>query len=90
MRADRTHNSHCIIYDQKHQPQLLANQPPFTKDAIGVTMFSDETLSVATRLCYTRPTTIDYNVKVKHIGQVVPEHLDRLLSDYRTEQLRED
>lgn len=90
MRADRTHNGHCIIYDQKHQPQLLANEPPFTKDAIGVAMVSDETLSVATRLCYTRPTTIDYNVKVRHIGQVVPEHLDRLLSDYRTEQLRED
>lgn len=89
---DREHNSHCIIYDYKNGEghfQYVPNEAPFVKDAVAVNMVQGETLKSSSRLCYARPTPIEYNIKVKAIGRIINAHLPRVRDGYRVENFDE-
>ncbi|KAK5094214.1 hypothetical protein LTS08_008705 [Lithohypha guttulata] len=89
---DREHNSHCIIYDHKNgegRPQYVPNEAPFVKDAVAVNMVQGETLKPSSRLCYARPTPIEYNIKVKAIGRIINAHLPRVRDGHRVENFDE-
>lgn len=87
---NREHNSHCIIHDSTLSPVLMPNEAPFTKDSVAVNMIKGETLSESSRLCYSKPYTIDHNIKVRYIGHVVDEHVNQVLRDYRSEHFDDD
>lgn len=75
--------AHTIVYALGNAPKPLSGEPPFTKRPICIdTSISGETLSSSSRLCYSKPQTIEYNVKIKHIGHVLQEDLHILLRDY--------
>lgn len=81
-------NGHTIIYALGNAPQRLAAEPKFTKAPIAVQITGEgEALSPSPRLHYGKPQAIEHNTKVKHVGFVIPEHMQRLLLDYREETL---
>jgi len=78
--------AHTIVYTQGNRPKPLEDEPMFTKGPICIdTSISGDTLSVSSRLYYAKPQSIDHNIKVKHLGQVIKADISTLLVDYRTE-----
>jgi len=78
--------AHTIVYALGRQPELLEGESPFTKRPICIdTRTSGETLSRSSRLYYSKPQSIDHNIKVKHLGQVIAQHIPVLLLDYSRE-----
>jgi hypothetical protein len=72
-------NEHTIIYSDGSSPQLLLGERPLRKrpicvqDAEGI-----DPLQIASRLYLGIHHPIQYNVKVKDLGHVHPEHIVRL------------
>lgn len=85
---DPEYMAHCIIHDDRYDPQLMDNEMPFVKDPVPVKMYGSETLTVSSRLCYAKPTPIEFNTKVKKIGRIVnPRVIAQVLVDFRRENL---
>jgi hypothetical protein len=61
-----------------------------TKDSIAI-MPADmsQVMSTGSRLHYAKAYPIEKNVKVKEIGNVIPEDLPKLIQYYREEQTRD-
>ncbi|KAK5095865.1 hypothetical protein LTR70_003184 [Exophiala xenobiotica] len=80
--------AHTIVYALNDEPRPLEGEPVFTKEPICVdTSISGETLSSSSRLYYSKPQSIDHNIKIQHLGYVIPEDIPKLLLGYRTENL---
>lgn len=81
-------DAHAIIHALGDEPRQMPGEPKLTKEPIGIKIFDTwEALSSSSRLYYGKPQSIEHNIKVKHVGFVIPEHLPRLLLDYRKETL---
>ena len=81
-------DAHAIVYALGDKPLRASREPKFTKAPIGIEIIgAGESLSPVSRLYYGKPQSIEHNIKVKHVGFVIPEHVPRLLLDYRKETL---
>lgn len=78
--------THAIVYSMRNHAARLEGEPHFTKSPICIdTSISGYTLLSSSRLCYSKPRSIEHNTKVVHLGHVVQEHIPRLVQDYRKE-----
>jgi len=76
--------AHTIVYALGNTPTRREGEAPFTKEPICIdTSICGETLSSSSRLCYSKPQSIEHNIKIKHLGHVLPKDLPTLLLDYR-------
>jgi hypothetical protein len=81
---------HGIAYSEGQQPELLAGETGIKKPSIAVAMAQGEPiLHVASRIYYGIHHPIQYNVKVKDIGQVLPNHLPALIGNWKAEDDKE-
>ncbi|KAF2496629.1 hypothetical protein BU16DRAFT_458074, partial [Lophium mytilinum] len=79
---------HAIIYYSTLQsPMHLRGETGMTKLPIGVLPSQPESrpMSTASRIRFSKVYPIDWGVEVKHLGQVIDEHLPRLIEYYREE-----
>jgi hypothetical protein len=77
---------HGIIYSANQTPQLMPGESGITKASIGVLMADGQTqLRAASRIYYGIHHPIEYNVKVKEIGQVIRSHLPTLVRNWKEE-----
>ncbi|KAK5094228.1 hypothetical protein LTS08_008720, partial [Lithohypha guttulata] len=78
-------NAHTIIYDKHIGPVYLTNEPRSNKRPIAVDMVDGVTLSSASRIHLGKPYNVEWNLKVRDIGQVVPEDLEALVGYVKEE-----
>lgn len=81
----KEYNAHCIIHESSKPPMLMPEEITFSKYPISADMTSGETLSSSSRICYSRPQSIEYNIKVKPIGKVASSSLAQMRRDYQFE-----
>jgi hypothetical protein len=78
---------HAIIYLEGTQPSYLPGESGMSKAPIQVhPATASEALDPATRIRFGRAYPIEWNVKVKDVGMVVPQDIDRLLNYWREEE----
>jgi len=69
-------SEHAIAYSYGYQPVLLPGETGLEKDPICIIMNPGESaLSTASRIFFGIQHPIQYNVKVKDLGYVHPDHL---------------
>jgi hypothetical protein len=81
-----SHLQHAIIYTGDTEPQRLKAEQQFTK--IPIRMLPEtlrDALRPQSRLNFGRPTPVDHNHYVKHIGDIDKHHLETLLKYYDEE-----
>jgi hypothetical protein len=77
---------HGIAYSDNQQPQLLKGEKGIKKSSLAVTMAPGEPdLHIASRIYYGIHHPIQYNVRVKDIGQVLPHHVPALIGNWKAE-----
>jgi hypothetical protein len=77
---------HGIAYSDGQEPRLLPGENRIKKPSIAIAMAQGEPdLSEASRIYYGIHHPIQYNVKVKDIGQVLPVHLPTLIGNWKAE-----
>ena len=75
--------SHSIIYMDDTEPKRLLNEPRSQKQSIPVRKARPEQhLDRASRLCYSRPHTVEHTVKSMDVGIITGEHLKAVLQFY--------
>jgi hypothetical protein len=80
-------SEHGIIYSEGCQPQLLPGEVGITKPSIAVKMARDaQTLQIASRVYYGIIHPIQYNVKVKDIGEVPKDQIPFLIGNWQAEE----
>jgi hypothetical protein len=78
-------DEHAIVYSHGFVPQLVNGEAPLSKTPICVVMTGDShALSPASRVYFAIHHPIQYNVKVKDVGHVHPDHLHLLLSYWKS------
>ncbi|KAF1941207.1 hypothetical protein EJ02DRAFT_455406 [Clathrospora elynae] len=81
-------NEHAIAYSYGHQPTLLPGESSMTKEPICIVMHGDERpLITSSRIYFGIHHPIQYNVKVKELGYVLPSHLVNLKGYWNMENL---
>ncbi|KAH7378342.1 hypothetical protein BKA66DRAFT_149712 [Pyrenochaeta sp. MPI-SDFR-AT-0127] len=71
---------HAIAYSSGTEPTLLSGEDKLSMDPICIIMNEGEnSLSIASRIFFGIYHPIQYNVKVKDLGYVHPEHLVKLI-----------
>jgi hypothetical protein len=81
---------HGIAYSYGQQPKLLPGETGIIKSSLAVSMAQGEPiLDIASRIYYGIHHPIQYNVKVKDIGQVLPNHVPALIGNWKAEDDRE-
>jgi hypothetical protein len=87
---------HAIVYLSGKQPQTVRGEIPIrgeggmTKDPIEIKPAStNESLDIASRLRFDKTYPVEWNVKVKDIGRVVPQDMPRLLQYWKDEYLND-
>lgn len=81
---------HSIAYSYGQQPQLVSGERPLVKDPICIAgIHGTKPLLPASRIYYGIQHPIQYNVKVKDLGYVVPDDTARFLG-YWSEEHRSD
>jgi hypothetical protein len=79
-------SEHGIAYSWGSQPTLLPGEYGITKPSLTVVMIEGEKiLDKASRIYYGIHHPIQYNVKVKDIGYVVPDQVHLLISNWKAE-----
>ena len=68
---------HGIIHDARKRPQLVNREPRLGFPPVRANMVENESLAIESRVNYSKPSTIEHNSGVKHIGDV---HNDDLLN----------
>jgi hypothetical protein len=82
---------HGIAYSIGQKAELLPGELGITKASIGVEMAAGEpVLDKASRIYYGIHHPIQYNVKVKKIGQVPQTHMASLIGNWKEEEGRDD
>ncbi|KAH8727754.1 hypothetical protein GQ44DRAFT_69853 [Phaeosphaeriaceae sp. PMI808] len=79
---------HAIVYSEGYSPCLLEGERPLTKRPICVVMTTAEQsrpLTKSSRICFGIHHPIQYNVKVKHIGEVKEKDIPDLLGYWKME-----
>jgi hypothetical protein len=77
---------HGIAYSSGQEPKFVPDEKGINKPSIAVAMAQDEPdLHIASRIYYGIHHPIQYNVKVKDIGQVLPHHLPSLIGNWKAE-----
>ncbi|KIY03000.1 uncharacterized protein Z520_01466 [Fonsecaea multimorphosa CBS 102226] len=77
-------DAHSNIYMDDTEPCWLPDEPRSTKMPIAVeTAGPQEQLSPYSRLCYSQPLKVHYNIKAISIGQVTKESLPYVLQYFR-------
>jgi hypothetical protein len=77
---------HGIIYSEGRSPQLIPGELGITKSSIGVVMAEGQTdLQIESRIYYGIHHPIQYNVKVKDIGQIIQSHVPTLIGNWKEE-----
>ncbi|KAF1832449.1 hypothetical protein BDW02DRAFT_529770 [Decorospora gaudefroyi] len=81
---------HAIAYAYGSTPTLLPGEYPLEKDPICIVMTAPanergSTLSPSSRIYFGIHHPIQYNVKVKDLGYVLPEHVPQLTAYWRNE-----
>ena len=79
--------AHAIIHDRKYPATPLDDEPKTFKDSIAVRMADGESLSSASRLHYGKPYVVEWNTRVKEVGQVDKSSIPALLADAAVELL---
>lgn len=79
-------NEHAIAYSWGEQPRLLQGEAQLTKDPICIVMTdTGKPLNYASRIFFGIHHPIQYNVKVKDLGYVIPDHLENLVGYWSME-----
>jgi hypothetical protein len=79
-------DQHGIIFTGYSEPAPLPNEGQFRKKAIRmVPVNPEENLDITSRINYGRPTPVEHNLRVKHIGQIDPVSMYRLFRYYDEE-----
>ncbi|KAH7409820.1 hypothetical protein DE146DRAFT_327526 [Phaeosphaeria sp. MPI-PUGE-AT-0046c] len=77
---------HGVVYSYGREAKLVDDERGIVKPSIAVEMASGEPpLHVASRIYYGIHHPVQYNVKVKHIGQVIDNHLPALIGNWKAE-----
>lgn len=71
-------DAHAIIYMQPERPRAIAREPSMRKTPIKVIPVGGETLDAASRINFSKPHSIDHNVKFLNIGKVAQESMPYL------------
>ncbi|KAF7573643.1 hypothetical protein PtrM4_085480 [Pyrenophora tritici-repentis] len=71
-------SEHAIAYSYGYEPILLPGEARLEKDPICIVSNDSEPLSTASRIYFGIHHPIQYNVKVKDLGYVVPVDLSKL------------
>ncbi|KAF2839894.1 hypothetical protein M501DRAFT_1003381 [Patellaria atrata CBS 101060] len=80
---------HGIIYTSEYEPQPITGEPPFIYQSIKIKPVTDDIyLHSASRINFAETKSIQTNVKVKEIGNVIDEHLNLLDLQWKQEQNR--
>ena len=87
-KAER--EAHSIIYGSDTAPYAREAERPFLiKKPIAVKMASKEQkLDKMSRINFGKPSSVEWNVKVMHVGRVVPESMAAFLGYYYNESNR--
>jgi hypothetical protein len=81
---------HGIAYSSGQEPMFVPGEKGINKPSIAVAMAQDEpNLHIASRIYYGIHHPIQYNVKVKDIGQVIPHHVPSLIGNWKAEDAGE-
>lgn len=83
--SDKERRAHAIVYDSDLTATLQPNEPAFPKDPIAVKMNKGKTLWPSSRLYYAKPSSINHNIKVQHLGNVVRDQIRTLLLNFDEE-----
>tara|TARA_R110002003_G_scaffold6_9_gene337 strand:+ start:1632 stop:3824 length:2193 start_codon:yes stop_codon:yes gene_type:complete len=79
-------DEHGIAYSDGRQPECVKGETGIKKQSIAVVMaLGEPSLHVASRIYYGIHHPIQYNVKVKDIGQVVKHHVPTLIGNWKAE-----
>jgi hypothetical protein len=79
---------HGIAYSDGEQPQLVPGEAGIRKPSVAVAMAAGEpSLHIASRIYYGIHHPIQYNVKVKDIGQVLEHHIVHLIGNWMAEDI---
>lgn len=79
-------DEHAIAYSWGQQPSLLQGEAQLSKDPICIAMTDNgEPLNDASRIFFGITHPIQYNVKVKDLGYVIPAHMQNLIGYWSME-----
>ena len=77
-------DAHAIVYTPNQKPSNIAHEPRMRKNPIKVIpVSSSETLDAASRINFSKPHSIDHNVKFLDIGKVAPESMPYLTTYFK-------
>jgi hypothetical protein len=83
-KNQNAHHNHSMIYATGMQPQQIRGEADFSKKAIEMRPADNRyTLDPESRLNFAKPTPVEHNLLVKHLGRIIPEHIHRLFRSYR-------
>ncbi|EXJ76852.1 hypothetical protein A1O3_10497 [Capronia epimyces CBS 606.96] len=78
--------AHSIIHMEDSEARWLDDEPQSSKRSIAVQKVrGGQRLDPASRLCYSRPHTVEHTVKSMEVGMVTKESLPYLLGYYQTQ-----
>jgi hypothetical protein len=81
-------NAHSIIYKTGTEANWLPGEPRSNKVPIMVSDVAEEhRLDPASRLCYSKPHTVEHNVRTMDIGVIRGSSWERVLEYYRLAQI---
>ena len=78
-------SEHAIAYSHGHKPTLMPGEQALEKDPICIMSADGQSLNPASRIYFGIHHPIQYNVKVKDLGNVVKDHIHRLIGYWMME-----
>ncbi len=82
-------NAHARAYLSNGVPIWLEGEPHTGKHDIEISPIDQKReFHPASRICFERPASIDYNKRLQKIGSVIPAHLPYLIGYYKLENER--
>lgn len=72
-------HSHAVVYDAELEPSYLPNEPVSNKGSIAIEIANGVTLAPEARVHLGKPHNVEWNVKVKFIGNVREIDLKRFV-----------
>ena len=76
-------DAHAVIYMDDEDPRVLKGEPRMKKTPIKVTPVGKETLEAASRINFSKPHSIDHNVKFLNIGKVAASSMPYLTTYWK-------
>jgi hypothetical protein len=77
-------DDHAIAFGSGKRPVSLSGEKPMKFEPIEVKLAQGQALHEMSRINFAKVYTVEWNVKVRHVGMVVPESLPHLLTAWRT------